>query len=189
MGLGNPGSRYDDTRHNLGAAAAVMLAGRSGVRLKEDSKVSAAVAEVRIGDQRVVVAVPMTYMNESGRAVASLMRRYDIEGPEDLVVIHDELDLPPGRVKIKSGGGIAGHNGLRSIRQHLSTDEFTRVRLGVDKPPGGSQRGADWVLAKIPKAARPELDAACERACDAVELIALDGVQRAMARINVTGTP
>lgn len=189
VGLGNPGARYDDTRHNLGAAAAVLLADRNGARLRDDPKVSASVAEIRIGGKRVVVAVPLTYMNDSGRAVRSLLTRYDVDGPENLVVMHDELDLPPGRVKIKSGGGIAGHNGLRSIRQHLSTEAFTRVRLGVGKPPGGSERGADWVLSKIPRAARPQFDAACERALEAVELIATGGIQHAMARINAAETP
>lgn len=166
-----------------------MLAERHGGRLRTDSKVSASITDIRIGTERVVVAVPTTYMNESGRAVSSLVRRYDIAGPERLVVIHDELDLPSGRVKIKSGGGIAGHNGLRSIKTHLSGSDFTRIRLGVDKPPGGAQQGADWVLSKIPKSARPVLDAACLRACEAVELIAEGGVQHAMAQINAESTP
>lgn len=145
---------------------------------------SASVAEIRIGEGRVVVAIPMTYMNESGRAVSSLLRRYDVGTVENLVVLHDELDLPSGRVKIKSGGGLAGHNGLRSIHQHLSSGGFTRIRLGVDKPPGGAQQGADWVLAKVPKSARPTFEAACLRACEAVELIVEGGVQHAMAQIN-----
>lgn len=161
-----------------------MLAGRHGGRLRPDSKVTSSVAEVRIGSERIVVAVPMTYMNESGRAVSSLMRRYDIDDLEKLVVVHDELDLPSGRVKIKSGGGIAGHNGLRSIKSHLSSGDFTRIRMGVDKPPGGAQKGADWVLSKITRVARVDLDAACLRACEAVELIAERGVQQAMAQVN-----
>lgn len=161
-----------------------MLADRHGERMKDDAKVSASVADLRIGDRRVVVAVPMTYMNESGRAVAALLRRYDIDDLEHLVIVHDELDLPSGRVKVKSGGGIAGHNGLRSVRQHLSSDGFTRIRLGVDKPPGGSERGADWVLSKIPRTARADLDIACVRAGEAIELIAEGGAQHAMAVVN-----
>ncbi|MEI2640413.1 MAG: aminoacyl-tRNA hydrolase [Microthrixaceae bacterium] len=186
VGLGNPGSRYANTRHNLGADVAVLLAERFGERLRDDTKVSASVAEIRIGDKRVVVAVPMTWMNESGKAVSSLLRRYDLPGVSSLVVLHDELDLPTGRVKVKSGGGLAGNNGLRSIHQHLGTKDFTRVRLGVDKPPGGSERGADWVLAKIPRSARVDFDIACQRAADAVELIAVGGPEHAMQKINAS---
>lgn len=184
VGLGNPGSRYADTRHNLGADAARLLAARNGERLRDDSRARASVADTRIGSKRIVIAVPMTWMNESGLAVAALLRRYDIASPEDLVILHDELDLPSGRVKVKSGGGLAGNNGLRSINQHLGHSAFTRVRIGVDKPPGGAAKGADWVLAKIPRAQRATYDLACERACDAVELILEGGVQHAMQTIN-----
>lgn len=184
VGLGNPGSRYQNTRHNLGADAAVVLAARHGERLREDSRLRASVAEVRIGEHRLVVAVPMTWMNESGLAVANLVRRYSIESIESLLVLHDELDLPSGRVKVKVGGGLAGNNGLRSINQHLGTSDFTRIRIGVDKPPGGAAKGADWVLSKIPASQRPDFDIACERTADAVEMIAAGGPQHAMQKIN-----
>ncbi len=184
IGLGNPGDTYANTRHNLGADAARVLVIRHQGRLRDDPKMSASVADLRIGDRRLVVAVPMTWMNESGQAAAKLLRRYDIGDYSDLVIIHDELDLPPGRVKIKSGGGLAGNNGLRSLTQHLGTQDYTRVRIGVDKPPGGAARGADWVLAKIPKSARADFDISCERAADAVELILDGGVDAAMQTVN-----
>lgn len=173
----------------MGADAARLLADRHGERLRDDPKLRASVAEVRIDGKRVVVAVPMTWMNESGLAVASLMRRYDIAGLEQLVILHDELDLPPGRVKVKAGGGLAGNNGLRSINQHLGSASFTRVRIGVGKPPGGASKGVDWVLAKIPRAQKVDFDIACQRACDAVELILGGGAQHAMQTINAADQP
>ena len=119
------------------------------------------VADCGIGLPRVLGAFPTTFMNESGQAVASLVRRHELEDWSQLVVIHDELDLDAGRVKVKLGGGLAGHNGLRSITQHLHTQDYARVRIGVGRPPGGPGRGADWVLSKVPSAQRVELDIAC----------------------------
>jgi peptidyl-tRNA hydrolase, PTH1 family len=112
------------------------------------------------------------------------VRRYEIDDWSKLVVLHDELDLPPGRIKVKLGGGLAGHNGLRSITQHLHTQDYVRIRIGVGRPPGGPERGADWVLSKVPKAQRTELDIACQLAADAVEVIAADGVEAAMQQFN-----
>lgn len=184
VGLGNPGERYARTRHNVGADTAELLAARHGERFRNDNRCSARVAELRLEGRRVAVATPTTWMNESGRSVAQLVKRYPIEEWADLVVVHDELDLPPGRVKVKVGGGLAGHNGLRSLEQHLHTREFTRVRIGVGKPPGGAAKGADWVLSKVPAAARAELDVACEVAADAVESILLEGIDATMQRVN-----
>lgn len=184
LGLGNPGERYAGTRHNVGADAVHELARRHDARLKADGKVSAAVADVRIGATRVVLAVPSTYMNESGRAAAALVRRCRLEDLSHLVVVHDELDLDPGRMKLKVGGGLAGHNGLRSIHDHLHSAGFVRVRLGVGKPPGGPGRGADWVLSKVRGAAREELAVMVAEAADAVETLAVDGVDVAMQRYN-----
>lgn len=184
VGLGNPGERYARTRHNVGADTAELLAARHGERFRNDNRCSARVAELRLDGRRVAVATPTTWMNESGRSVAQLVKRYPIEEWADLVVVHDELDLPPGRVKVKVGGGLAGHNGLRSLEQHLHTREFTRVRIGVGKPPGGAAKGADWVLSKVPAAARAELDVACEVAADAVESILLVGIDATMQRVN-----
>lgn len=184
IGLGNPGDRYANTRHNVGADALGVLAARCGERLSPDKKCSALVAELRLGTCRAVGAFPTTWMNESGRSVAALVRRYEIDDWSRLVVLHDELDLPPGRIKVKSGGGLAGHNGLRSITQHLHTQDYARVRIGVGRPPGGPERGADWVLSKVGKADRVELDIACQLAADAVEAIAAAGVDAAMQQFN-----
>ncbi|MGI9576753.1 MAG: aminoacyl-tRNA hydrolase [Microthrixaceae bacterium] len=189
VGLGNPGKKYAGTRHNVGADAVNLLAARHDVRLREDNKVSAAVADVRVGDVhagdvRVRLAVPLTYMNESGRAVSQLLRRHDLEDPSRLVIVHDELDLDPGVVKCKAGGGLAGHNGLRDIDQHLGWRDFSRVRIGVGKPPGGARHGANWVLSRVSGAEREVLAESVERAADALELIALEGIDPAMARYN-----
>jgi PTH1 family peptidyl-tRNA hydrolase len=184
VGLGNPGERYEGTRHNVGADAVEVLARRHGTRLKPDRKVSARVGDARIGGRRVVLAVPTTWMNESGQAVGALVRRLDLEDLGDLVVVHDELDLDPGRLKLKVGGGTAGHNGLRSLQAHLHDGGFVRVRIGVGKPPGGPERGADWVLSKVRGRAREELAVTVEEAADAVESIAADGVESAMQRTN-----
>jgi PTH1 family peptidyl-tRNA hydrolase len=184
VGLGNPGDRYANTRHNVGVDALQVLAARCGTRLSPDKKSQALLAELRLGACRAVGAFPTTWMNESGRSVATLVRRYEIDDWSRLVVLHDELDLPPGRIKVKLGGGLAGHNGLRSITQHLHTQDYVRIRIGVGRPPGGPERGADWVLSKVPKAARTELDIACQLAADAVESIAAVGVDAAMQQFN-----
>jgi peptidyl-tRNA hydrolase, PTH1 family len=184
LGLGNPGERYSGTRHNVGVDVVQELARRHDGRLKVDTRLSASVAEVRIDLRRVVLAVPTTYMNESGQAAVALVRRFGIEDLRRLVVVHDELDLDPGRLKIKDGGGLAGHNGLRSLDAHLHSSDFLRIRLGVGKPPGGPERGADWVLSKVPKRQREELDVMVAEAADAVEVIATDGPDAAMQRYN-----
>jgi PTH1 family peptidyl-tRNA hydrolase len=187
VGLGNPGGEYEHSRHNVGADVVALLAERHGGTLRR-SRERALVAEVRIGDQRVALAFPQTYVNLSGEAVAMLVRRHGITDPARVVVVHDELDLPLGRVKVKEGGGLAGHNGLRSIRAHLHTDEFLRVRIGVDKPPS-KERGADHVLRRLTKRDRTELDIAVQDAADAVEAIVEDGVDAAMNRFNTRDAP
>jgi PTH1 family peptidyl-tRNA hydrolase len=123
-------------------------------------------------------------MNESGQSVAPLVRRFGIEDLAGLVIVHDELDLPVGALRIKAGGGLAGHNGLRSIKAHLHDDGFTRVRIGIGKPPGGAERGADHVLSAPSKRDRTELAAVLEEAADAVEAILADGVAAAQNRCN-----
>ena len=158
-----------------------MLAGRHGERLRRGKEL-ALVAEVRLAGRRLAVAFPQTWMNDSGRSVAALVRRHDV-GVDRLVVIHDELDLPTGRVKVKVGGGLAGHNGLKSLKAHLRDDGFVRVRIGIGRPPGRAS-GADYVLRRPGKAERAELDVAVQEAADAVELILTDGVDTAMARTN-----
>jgi len=184
VGLGNPGAEYERSRHNCGADTVLLLAHRHGGALRRD-RVRALAGTVTVGERRLLLAWPQTYYNESGQAVGALVRRHGLE-PVQVVVVHDELDLPPGRIKVKLGGGLAGNNGLRSIKAHLGTDEFVRVRIGVGKPPG-RQFGADHVLRRPGKQERTDLDIAIEEAADAVELLAADGVDAAMTRYNARG--
>jgi PTH1 family peptidyl-tRNA hydrolase len=181
VGLGNPGSEYAHTRHNVGADVVELLAKRHGAALKK-GKERALADQVRVGSSLVALAVPLTYMNDSGLAVSALARRYGV-GPERIVVVQDELDLPVGALKVKSGGGLAGHNGLRSIKAHLHSDAFVRVRIGVGKPVS-KEHGADHVLKRFSKRERTEIDVVLEEAADAVELIVADGVDVAMNRVN-----
>jgi PTH1 family peptidyl-tRNA hydrolase len=181
VGLGNPGDEYARTRHNAGADVVEILAKRHGARLRR-SKDRALVDDVRVDGRKLVLAIPTTYMNESGLAVAALVRRHDI-APDRLVIVHDELDLPPAALRVKVGGGLAGHNGLRSIKQHLKTAEFLRVRIGVGKPPA-KEHGADHVLSRPGRRARDEMAVTLEEAADAVELILVEGVDAAMNRYN-----
>jgi peptidyl-tRNA hydrolase, PTH1 family len=159
------------------------LAIRHGTALRK-AKERALVGEARIDGRLLVLAFPQTYVNLSGESVARLVRRYGVEGDLGrLVVVHDELDLPPGRVKVKEGGGTAGHNGLESIRAHLHSGAFVRVRIGIGKPPG-RQDGADYVLRRFAKAERIEVDVAVEEAMEAVEVVVREGVGAAMLRFN-----
>jgi peptidyl-tRNA hydrolase, PTH1 family len=182
VGLGNPGASYESSRHNVGAQVIELLAQRHGGALRR-SRERALVAEVNIDGTRVVLAFPQTFMNLSGESVALLVRRHGITDPEQVVIVQDELDLPLARVKVKQGGGLAGHNGLRSIKAHLHTDAFLRVRIGVGKPVT-KDRGADHVLKRVSKHDRTELDIAVQEAADAVELIIHDGIAAAMNRVN-----
>lgn len=181
VGLGNPGDEYARTRHNVGADVVELLARRHGGRLRK-SKDRARVDDVRIEGKQMVLAIPTTYMNDSGIAVRALARRYDLL-PHQIVIVHDELDLPPAALRVKEGGGLAGHNGLRSIVQHLHSDDFLRVRIGVGKPPT-KERGADHVLSRASRRDREEMAVTVEQAADAVELILSDGVAAAMNRYN-----
>jgi PTH1 family peptidyl-tRNA hydrolase len=181
VGLGNPGDEFARTRHNVGAEVVEILAKRHGATLKK-GKERARVDQVRIGSSLVALAIPLTYMNDSGLAVAALARRYGVE-PEQIVVVQDELDLPVGTLKVKNGGGLAGHNGLRSITSHLHSDAFVRVRIGVGKPVS-KEHGADHVLKKFSKRERTEVDVVLEEAADAVEIILAAGVDTAMNRVN-----
>jgi PTH1 family peptidyl-tRNA hydrolase len=182
VGLANPGAEYAGTRHNVGAEVIELLADRHGGRLKR-GKERALVDEVRVDGRRLALAVPQTYMNLSGESVAPLVRRYGIEDLHRLVVVHDELDLPVGRIQVKVGGGLAGNNGLKSVKAHLHTDDFVRVRIGIGKPQG-RQLGADHVLKRPGKAERLELDVAVVEAADAVEVLLAEGEAAAMNRFN-----
>jgi PTH1 family peptidyl-tRNA hydrolase len=191
VGLGNPGSEYERTRHNLGAEVVARLAERHGGRLRRSRAERSLADEVRVecdGGRRLALAFPQTYVNESGLAVARLVRRYGIEDLSRLVVVYDELDLPVGRLRVKVGGGTAGHNGLRSIQAHLHSPDFVRVRIGVGRPPGRKQ-GADHVLTAPTKSERKELDVVVEEAADAVEILVCEGAQAAMNRFNGAALP
>jgi len=181
IGLGNPGSEYAGTKHNVGAEVIELLARRHGGRLRK-SKERALVDEVRVGEKRLALALPTTYMNDSGQAVAPLVRRFGVT-PEQLVIVHDELDLEPAVLRVKVGGGLAGHNGLRSIKQHLHDDSFVRVRIGVGKP-NSKEQGADHVLSRFGKRDREQMAVTVQEAADAVEVILNDGVDAAMNRYN-----
>jgi len=193
VGLGNPGAEYDGTRHNIGADVVVRLVARHHGSLSSEKGLHARAGQILVGGYKLLCAIPLTYMNESGQAVAPLVRRAGIEsgGERDapggvatrLVIVHDELDLPSGRVKVKAGGGTAGNNGLKSINAHLHTGNYLRVRIGIGKPPG-RQPGADYVLKRPGSAERDILAVAAEVAADAVELIVTAGVEAAMNRIN-----
>jgi len=181
VGLGNPGDEYVRTRHNVGAETVELLATRHGAKLRK-GKERARADQVRIGSVLVALAVPLTYMNDSGLAVVGLARRYGVE-PDQIVIVHDELDLPVAALKVKAGGGLAGHNGLRSIKSHLHSDEFLRVRIGVGKP-ASKEQGVEHVLKKFSTRERTEIDVTIEQAADAVECIASDGFEVAMNRFN-----
>lgn len=144
IGLGNPGSDYKNTRHNVGAMVIEQVIDDLGEKLAHSKKVSADVCETRIGTTRVVLATLRSYMNESGGPTASLMNFYKID-VENIIVLHDELDLPFGEIRIKQGGGDNGHNGLKSIRTSINSGEFVRIRLGIGRPPGPIDP-ADFVL-------------------------------------------
>ena len=182
VGLGNPGAGYEHTRHNAGRMALGLLVSRTGERLKRHRSGCMA-AETFLGGRPAVLAHPLTYMNDSGRAVGELVRFY-AAGPHQLVVLHDELDLPFGQVRVKLGGGVAGHNGLRSVGAHLRSKDFGRVRIGVSRPSAGRDP-VEWVLSRFSAGERKELPLVLERAADAVEAIATGGFTAAMNEFNV----
>lgn len=180
VGLGNPGAEFEGTLHNVGADAVELVASRAGASLRAEKGLQARAALTTMGSRLVALAVPTTYMNDSGSAVRGLAKRFGIDEPMSIVIVHDELDLPPGTVRVKVGGGLAGHNGLRSLQSHLHTTDFVRVRIGVGKPPSAAQ-GANHVLKRPPKAVRELLAVSTEVAADAVERIVRDGLESAMA--------
>jgi peptidyl-tRNA hydrolase, PTH1 family len=179
-GLGNPGREYERTRHNVGWLVADELARRHGGSFR--SKFSGRVGEVRLGDLRLALLKPETYMNESGRSVGAAARFYKVP-PEQTLLVHDDVDLEEGRLQARLGGGLAGHNGLRSIAQHLGTNDFLRLRIGVGRPGRGDPRSvADYVLA--PFDPHVDVDEVVTRAADAVEVLAAEGLAAAQQRFN-----
>lgn len=183
VGLGNPGAQYERTRHNIGQMVVDELAARASATFKSH-KTNARVAEGRIvpGGPRLVLAKPNTFMNVSGSPVAQLVRFYSLE-PEHVIVVHDELDIPFDTIKLKSGGGHGGHNGVRDIASALGTPDFVRVRVGVGRPPGQTQ-AADHVLSPFTSTERQVLPNLVSDAADAVELVTTQGLVAAQQRYH-----
>jgi peptidyl-tRNA hydrolase, PTH1 family len=180
VGLGNPGREYGGNRHNVGWMVVEELARRHGASWK--SKFSGQLAEVRLDGHRVALLKPETFMNESGRSVGAAARFFKVE-PDAILVVHDEIDLEPGRLQARRGGGLAGHNGLRSIAAHLKTPDFLRLRVGVGRPGRGDpRRPADYVLSNF--AAEDDADTLVARAADAVEKLDAEGLERAQSQFN-----
>jgi PTH1 family peptidyl-tRNA hydrolase len=180
VGLGNPGREYARNRHNLGFMVVDELARRTGASFR--SKFNGEFAETRLDEARIGLLKPETYMNESGRSIAAALRFFKV-APADLLVVHDDVDLEPGRLQARLGGGLAGHNGLRSIAEVLGTQEFLRLRIGVGRPARGDRRPvADYVLSAF----EPDVDveSLVSRAADAVEAMARDGLEAAQSRYN-----
>ena len=186
VGLGNPGPEYATTRHNVGFLVTDLIADQVGVRLARHKRGHALAAEGKLGIPgsmtHLVLVEPLSFMNESGGPVKALMGFYGVE-PDRLVVVHDELDIPYGAIRVKLGGGDNGHNGLKSIRKALGTGEFYRVRVGIDRPPG-RQDPADYVLKAFGSTERKELPEVVQRAADAVECLVTEGLERTQNRFN-----
>jgi PTH1 family peptidyl-tRNA hydrolase len=183
VGLGNPGKAYAHTRHNFGFEVVDRVVSRAGGGPYRE-KFSGLFTEIAVQGERVGALKPQTFMNDSGRSVLAASAFYKVE-PKDVIVLHDELDLPFGDVRFKKGGGEAGHNGLRSLSQHLGTKDFVRLRLGVGKPPAGFRgSGADFVLEGFASAERAVLGDIVEQAAEAVELFVGRGLEHSMNLTN-----
>jgi PTH1 family peptidyl-tRNA hydrolase len=182
VGLGNPGPDYADTRHNVGQLVVDELAARCRGRFAGHKRARAQVAEERIQGQRVILAKPLSYMNESGGPVKGLLDFYKVP-LEHLVVVHDELDIPFAALRLKLGGGDNGHNGLKSVRRSTGTGDWYRVRVGIGRPPG-RQDPADFVLKPWGPVERKELPLLVVEAADAVELLVHEGLERAQNRYH-----
>lgn len=173
VGLRNPGSDYVGTRHNIGAEVLAELARRAGERFKAKTmRTRSEIAEVRVGGEKVVLAAPLSFMNESGGPVSATLRHMKAD-ISDLLVIHDDIDLDFGRLRLQIGGGSGGHNGIRSLEKSLGTRDFSRLKVGVGRPPG-RQDPADFVLRKFESKERPEADLMVSDAADVVEQWVLD---------------
>jgi peptidyl-tRNA hydrolase, PTH1 family len=183
VGLANPGSEFEGSRHNVGGDAVRLLAERRGVQLNHESRQRALSATIPTERGPVTLAVPTTYMNESGAALAPLLRRTSLEDLSHLVIAHDELDLEPGRLQLKFGGGLAGHNGLRSIAKTLGTQDFSRLRIGIGKPPTKEQ-GADYVLQRPTGARKLAMAEFVTAAADALETLLDYEFEDAQQRVN-----
>jgi PTH1 family peptidyl-tRNA hydrolase len=182
VGLGNPGPQYAKTRHNVGFMVADLLAARLGAPFKVHKRSGAEIVTGRLGNRSVVVAKPRTFMNESGRHIGPLAKFYSVS-PADMIVIHDELDIDFGKIRLKLGGGEGGHNGLRSVANALGTKDFQRVRIGIGRPPGRKDPAA-FVLEPFTAAERAELATICELAADATELLIAAGLETSQNQVH-----
>lgn len=180
--LGNPGQKYDGTRHNAGFRVGDVVAKRCGVKIQK-LKNRALTAECELGGQRVLLVKPQTYMNLSGEAVRPLADFYKLP-PDRVLVVSDETALTPGRIRLRPGGSAGGHNGLKSIIQHLGTDAFPRLRLGVGAPPHPDYEMVDWVLGTFRGEDAKLMDQAAEKAADAIECCISQGIDKAMSLYN-----
>jgi peptidyl-tRNA hydrolase, PTH1 family len=180
VGLGNPGRQYERTRHNAGWLVVDELARRHGGMFR--SKFSGQLAELRLGELKLALLKPETFMNDSGRSLAAAARFFKVE-PEDMLIVHDDVDLAEGRLQARQGGGLAGHNGLRSVAKALGSQEFLRLRIGVGRPGRGDRRSvADFVL--TPFEPETDVDELISRSADAIETMAADGLEEAQRRYN-----
>ncbi|MGZ4148083.1 MAG: aminoacyl-tRNA hydrolase [Actinomycetota bacterium] len=184
-GLGNPGDRYARTRHNLGARVADGLAVAAGARFRKARFVPVELAEIAIGDDRIWLTKSLRYMNESGPSYASIAKKHGV-APDHVIAVHDEIDIAFGALRIKIGGGTAGHNGLKSLQQALRTPEFVRVRLGVGRPPG-RQEPADYVLEPFAKREEQDVALLIEEGADAVRTLVAHGLAAAQDRHTRSG--
>lgn len=184
-GLGNPGDRYASTRHNLGRMVVDEMAAAAGERFRRVRFQAAEAAEIRVGDHAVLLARSTRYMNESGPSYASLAKKRGID-PDHVIAVHDELDISPGELRLKRGGGTSGHNGLRSLQQALRTQEFLRIRIGVGRPPG-RQDPADFVLEPAGKQVAVDLAIWAGSGADVVASLISDGLEAAQDRFNRRG--
>ena len=182
VGLGNPGPVYAKTRHNIGFMVADLLAGRVGSNYKLHKRSGTDVATGRLAGRPVILGKPRSYMNESGRQVAALAKFYSVP-PADIIVIHDELDIDFGKIRLKVGGGEGGHNGVRSVADALGTKDFYRVRIGIGRPPGRKDPAA-FVLENFNAAERPDVPVICEQAADATELLIKVGLEAAQNQVH-----
>lgn len=185
VGLGNPGQEYERTRHNAGFWLVERYAQANGVVLRKDAKFKALVGRLEQGGAWLLL--PQSYMNLSGQPVQMLAGFFKIK-PEEILVVHDELDFPPGVARLKQGGGIAGHNGLKDISQRLATHEYWRLRLGVGKPPPGRE-GADYVLERPPAEEKSAIDAAIDKAIELLPQLLAGDMQSAMNKLHTDDKP
>ncbi|HZQ72504.1 MAG TPA: aminoacyl-tRNA hydrolase [Burkholderiales bacterium] len=189
VGLGNPGKEYERTRHNAGFWLVERFASANGLHFRKDPKYQALVARLdgEGGNAGAWLLMPQSFMNASGRAVQMLAGFFKMK-PEEILVVHDELDFAPGVAKMKQGGGIAGHNGLRDISQRLGSHDYWRLRLGVGKPPG-TESGADYVLQKPPAEERAAIDAAIDKALGVLPQVLAGDMQGAMNKLHTEEKP